>query len=183
MIGGAGLLGSPFVECRHRCRAILVAACGTGSQEDRQYYRSLLSTLDTTEGKLPPAIAEDRLCQEVVATFNREARAVVAAVSTHAQQIPLWGPAKLAAFTALAADPTAAGGAPATELYELQSSMKALVPADNSLAGARKVARELETRCLNLDVLESNNTPVGLEMHQFMCAALSFGSTAGHRLD
>jgi hypothetical protein len=169
VIGGAGLLHPPLVECRHRCRAVLTVACRTDSQEDRQYYRSLLSMLEASTGGLPPAIAEDRLCQEVVATFNREARAVVAAVSTHAQQTSLWGPAKLAASNALAAGPDAAGGAPATELYELRSSMKALIPEDTSLAGARQEARELETRRLNLDDVERNNTSVALEMHQFLC--------------
>ena len=120
VLGGEGLLREPTVERRLRCRAALVAACGQGSPADRQYYRSLLSTLEaSTGGELPPEIAEDRLCQEVVATFNRQARAVVAAVVIHAQRTPLWGPAKLAARRAMEAGSSAAAGAPATELYEL----------------------------------------------------------------
>ena len=40
--------------------------------------------------------------------------------------------------------------------------MKALIPEDTSLAGARQEARELETRRLNLDDVERNNTSVAL---------------------
>jgi hypothetical protein len=63
---------------------------------------------------------------------------------------------------------SAAAGAPATELYELQSTVKGLIPRDISVVGARERARALELARVNLREAEDKHLSVALAMHQFM---------------